>query len=301
MASLASTPVHPDPSIVLVVQDLCKTYGALRALQGVSLEIPQGCVFGLLGPNGSGKTSLLGVILGILSASSGTFAWRAGLKRAALLETPNFYPYLNGRENLRIVARLRGRGEEQIEKVLEEVGLAGHPNLSFGKYSLGMKQRLAIAACLLGQPEMVVLDEPTNGLDPSGIADVRDLIRAMGEQGRTVLLASHLLDEVEKVCTHVAILKKGRVLTQGPLGEVLRDEDSLELASQDLKALEALLSAHPLQPRVERKEEKVVVRFPAEMTSPAEVNAYCMERGQVLHHLNLRKKTLESRFLELTD
>ncbi len=286
---------------VLSIQALSKTYGAIRALQDVSIEVPVGSIFGILGPNGSGKTSLLGVVLGILSASQGGFRWQQGLKRAALLETANFYPYLSGADNLAVVAQIRGQGREQIASVLVQVGLDKHPKLPFQKYSLGMKQRLAIGACLMGDPDVVVLDEPTNGLDPSGIADVRDLIRDLGQRGRTVLLASHLLDEVEKVCSHVAILKQGQVLAQGPLQEVLRDEDSIELRSDDLQLLQALLARHPLQPRIRQAEGLLSVQFPAGKITPAELNRYCLEGGQALGHLVLKKKTLESRFLELTD
>ena len=286
---------------ILALQGLGKSYGSVSALRDVSLEVPQGSIYGLLGPNGSGKTSLLGVVLGILQASSGSFRWQSGLRRGALLETPNFYPYLNGADNLRIVSELRGRGREQIGPALAQVGLDAYASMPFQKYSLGMKQRLAIGATLVGDPEVVVLDEPTNGLDPAGIADVRQLIRDLAKQGRTVFLASHMLDEVEKVCTHVAILKKGRLLASGPLTEVLRDEDSLEVRSDDLAALEKLMMEHPLQPTLRKLEGVLDVHFPAGKTSPAEVNRYCMEGGQTLNHLVLRKKTLESRFLELTD
>ena len=286
---------------ILSLDRLCKRYGAVQALREVSFEVPSGSIFGLLGPNGSGKTSLLGVVLGILNASAGEFRWQEGLGRAALLETPNFYPYLTGSENLKVTAALRGRGDSGIDKALAEVGLDRYPQLPFQKYSLGMKQRLAIGACLVGDPEVVVLDEPTNGLDPAGIADVRQLIRELAERGRSVLLASHMLDEVEKVCSHVAILKQGQLLACGPLAEVLRDEDMVEVRSDDLAALERLLDAHPLAPGISRVEDALVVRFPAGEMTPANLNRYCIEGGQVLSHLLLKKKTLESRFLELTD
>ena len=286
---------------ILTLERLGKSYGSVTALQDVSFAVPQGSIYGLLGPNGSGKTSLLGVVLGILQATRGHYQWQTGIHRGALLETPNFYPYLSGHDNLQIVAHLRGRGRDQISEVLTQVGLNEYPSVPFQKYSLGMKQRLAIGATLLGEPEVVVLDEPTNGLDPAGIADVRQLIRQMGQGRRTVFLASHMLDEVEKVCTHVAILKKGQLLASGPLAEVLRNEDSLELASDDLAALEALLKAHPLQPRLRKLEGFLSAQFPADQTTPAEVNRYCLEGGQTLSRLLQRKKTLESRFLELTD
>ncbi|MBN9420208.1 MAG: ATP-binding cassette domain-containing protein [Candidatus Eremiobacteraeota bacterium] len=286
---------------ILTVEGLTKFYGRTQALQEVSLEVPQGSIFGVLGPNGSGKTTLLGIVLDILLASSGSFRWAPGLKRGALLETPNFYPYLTGRENLRIVAELRGRGGDRVGDALAVVGLDSYEAMPFSKYSLGMKQRLAIGATLIGSPEVVVLDEPTNGLDPAGIADVRELIRSLRGEGKTVVLASHMLDEVEKVCTHVAILKKGKVLSQGPLEEVLRDEDRLEVKSDDLEALVQLLQGHPLAPKVQRGDGILAVTFDAGAMKPAELNRYCLEGGQTLSHLVLRKKTLESRFLELTD
>ena len=288
-------------SVILTVEGLTKFYGRTQALQEVSLEVPQGSIFGVLGPNGSGKTTLLGIVLEILLATSGRYRWAPGLKRGALLETPNFYPYLTGRENLGIVAELRGRGRDRVGDALAVVGLDSYEAMPFAKYSLGMKQRLAIGATLIGSPEVVVLDEPTNGLDPAGIADVRELIRGLRGEGKTVLLASHMLDEVEKVCTHVAILKKGKVLSQGPLEEVLRDEDRLEVKSDDLGALEKLLLAHPLAPKVQRGDGILAVAFDAGTMQPAELNRYCLEGGQTLGHLVLRKKTLESRFLELTD
>ncbi len=288
-------------SSILSVEGLSKSYGSTQALQEVSLEVPPGSIFGVLGPNGSGKTTLLGIVLDILLATRGTFRWAPGLKRGALLETPNFYPYMTGRENLRVVAELRGRGADRIGDALTVVGLDSYEALPFAKYSLGMKQRLAIGATLIGSPEVVVLDEPTNGLDPAGIADVRELIRSLRGEGKTVVLASHMLDEVEKVCTHVAILKKGKVLSQGPLEEVLRDEDRLEVKSDDLEALEKLLRAHPLEPKVQRGDGYLAVAFEAGAMKPADLNRYCLDGGQTLGHLVLRKKTLESRFLELTD
>ncbi|MFN8611034.1 MAG: ATP-binding cassette domain-containing protein [Vulcanimicrobiota bacterium] len=286
---------------ILSVRGLVKNYGATQALREVDLEVPAGSIFGLLGPNGSGKTTLLGIVLDILVATRGSFQWGPGLKRGSLLETPNFYPYLTGRENLQIVAELRGRGGEGLSRALETVGLDSYEAMTFSKYSLGMKQRLAIGATLIGDPEVVVLDEPTNGLDPAGIADVRELIRGLRQGGKTVLLASHMLDEVEKVCTHVAILKKGKVLSQGALEEVLCDEDRLELRSDDLEALQRLLESHPLNPKVSRVGGLLNVVLEAGALKPAELNRYCLEGGQSLSHLVLRKKTLESHFLEVTD
>lgn len=282
--------------MILAVEDLVKHYGRTEALKGVSFGVPPGSIFGILGPNGSGKTTLLGLILGILHATRGSFRWEGAPVVGTLLETPNFYPYLSGARNLAITAAIRRRGENDIPEALQKVGLKDAANQAFAKYSLGMKQRLAVGAALLGSPEVVVLDEPTNGLDPVGIAEVREVVRDLAQGGRTVILASHLLDEVEKVCTHVAILKKGQLLACGSLQDVLRDEDTLEAAAADPGKLEAILKELGL--RTERKGALVLGYGKVE---PGAVNRHCFEKGVELTHLVLRKQTLESRFLEITE
>lgn len=282
--------------MILAVEGLAKHYGRVHALKGVSFSVPQSSIFGILGPNGSGKTTLLGLILGILRSTAGNFRWEGRARVGTLLETPNFYPYLSGAQNLAITAAIRGRGEGDIPSALAQVGLKDAANMAFSKYSLGMKQRLAVGAALLGEPEVVVLDEPTNGLDPVGIAEVREVVRGLAQGGRTVILASHLLDEVEKVCTHVAILKKGELLACGSLGDVLRDEDTLEAAAADLGRVEKLLQGLGL--RTERKGGLVLGYGKADA---AAVNRHCFEQGVELTHLVLRKQTLESRFLEITE
>jgi ABC-2 type transport system ATP-binding protein len=302
---------------VLRTENLCKHYGPVRALENVSFEVPTGSVFGVLGPNGSGKTTLLGTVTGVLKATSGGFVWfdepgAANVHRriGTLLETPNFYPYLTGAQNLAITAAIRGRGHEQIGEILETVGLSTYPKLSFGKFSLGMKQRLAIGATLLGNPELVVLDEPTNGLDPSGIVDIRALINRIHQQGRTILLASHLLDEVEKVTTHVAILKKGRLLESGPMAQLLKEETLIEVGSADLlalkTALESFLPALTLNAReagfvVSKAPIRADYSAPSSEFTPEHLNRHCFEHGVNLNHLQRKKRNLESRFLELTD
>ncbi|MBS1573854.1 MAG: ATP-binding cassette domain-containing protein, partial [Bacteroidetes bacterium] len=208
---------------VLSLSNITKSYGPVRALKNVSFNVPEGCVFGILGPNGSGKTTLLSIILDVLKANNGSFLWfgQPGSpdqrkKIGSLLETPNFYHYLSAIDNLKVTQSISGRGTvENIDAVLKKVKLYERRKSRFKTYSLGMKQRLAIAATLLGDPKVLVFDEPTNGLDPVGIAEIRELIIELRNSGHTIIMASHLLDEVEKVCTHVAILKTGELLTTG--------------------------------------------------------------------------------------
>lgn len=291
---------------VLKVQGLGKRYGNLQALEEVSFEVPAGSVFGILGPNGSGKTTLLGTVLEILFPSTGRFEWFAGKdlsgaqqrrRIGTLLETPNFYPYLTGAQNLSITASVRGCGVDGISQVLKRVGLAEHPKLPFGKYSLGMKQRLAIGGCLLGEPEVLIFDEPTNGLDPSGIADIRELIGQLHKEGKTMIVASHLLDQVEKVCTHVAILKKGRLLESGPMESVLRSEIAIDLKAADPRALHQALLEFSVELSI--KEQDGGFRVSGDVT-PEQLNRYCFDKGLTLTLLSPQKRDLESRFLEIT-
>lgn len=292
---------------ILRVEGLSKSYGKVKALQEVSFSVPAGSVFGILGPNGSGKTTLLGTVLEILFPNSGSFVWFDDLKTplarsrrriGTLLETPNFYPYLSGAQNLAITASIRGCSEAGIPKVLERVGLAEAGKLAFSQYSLGMKQRLALGGCLLGEPEVLVLDEPTNGLDPVGIADVRAVIGELARQGKTVILASHLLDQVEKVCTHVAILKKGRLLEAGTMQQVLKEDAVIDVEAGDRAALEAALRSH--QPALDVTLRDNGFRVSGGV-SAEQLNRYCFGKDISLSYLQTRKRDLESRFLEITD
>lgn len=292
---------------ILKVSSLSKRYGPIQALKEVSFEVPAGSVFGILGPNGSGKTTLLGIIMDILKANSGSFtlfdeepANAQRRKIGTLLETPNFYHYLSGRQNLAIAAQIKQRDPADIARVLDIVRLSDRQHSRFSTYSLGMKQRLAVASCLLGDPEVLVFDEPTNGLDPEGIAETRELIRQLSRQGKTIIMASHLLDEVEKVCSHVAILRKGVLITQGHVDEILVSEDIVELASADLAALSAL--AHSMEGVTEVKEYPghIELLFPPGAAMPENINRQFFEKGIILNHLRVRKRTLESKFFELT-
>ncbi len=292
---------------ILSVQNIRKSYGAVQALKDVSFEVPEGSVFGILGPNGSGKTTLLGTVLNVLLADSGSYSWLNGAQPDAarqqigsLLETPNFYHYLSADDNLEISAAIKGRGKDDITRVLGLVNLLERRTSKFSTYSLGMKQRLAIASALLGHPKVLVLDEPTNGLDPVGIAEIRELIQSLSAHGITVIMASHLLYEVEKVCTHVAILKRGSLLLTGPVGTVMQAQDIVEVGAADLGKLESSLINLPMVKKVAHSDGFLQLSGGDEL-QPAAVNAYCAQQGITLSHLVLKKRSLESKFMELTD
>ena len=294
---------------VLKLQNISKSYGRIRALNNVSFEVPQGSVFGILGPNGSGKTTLLSIVLDVLKADNGDFLWFGSpgspeqrRKIGSLLETPNFYHYMSAVDNLKITRSISGRGHENdIEAVLRKVKLFERRKSSFKSFSLGMKQRLAIAASLLGSPKVLVLDEPTNGLDPVGIAEIRELIVELKNNGHTIIMASHLLDEVEKVCTHAAILKTGELLTTGPVEDILKDEDLVELGAADIQALERALQHYQNKVAMQIIGNTVQVTLPQGSAKLEDINRHCFENGVVLNHLLLKKKRLEARFFELTN
>lgn len=296
-------------SAVLTLSNITKFYGPVRALNDVSFAVPEGSVFGILGPNGSGKTTLLSIVLDVLKANKGNFLWfdqpaskEQRRKIGSLLETPNFYHYLSAVDNLKVTQSISGRGnEEAIDEVLKKVNLFERRKSRFKTYSLGMKQRLAIAAALLGDPKVLVLDEPTNGLDPVGIAEIRELIVELRNAGHTIIMASHLLDEVEKVCTHVAILKTGELLTTGEVNDVLQDEDVVELSAADLPALAMILQQLSSKISINHLSNTVQLLLPKGTAALDEINRYCFSKGIVLKHLVLKKKRLETRFFELTN
>ncbi len=293
---------------VLSLKGISKNYGKIQALKNVSFDVPPGSVFGILGPNGSGKTTLLGIILDILRPTSGSFELMGQSPSAevrkgigTLLETPNFYHYLSGERNLRIAAEIKERGLGDIETVLEKVNLHQRKTSKFNTYSLGMKQRLAIASTLLGNPNVLIFDEPTNGLDPVGIAEIRELIKTLAKEGKTIIMASHLLDEVEKVCTYVAILKKGELLAAGHVDEVLLNEDIVEVAAVDLVKLENVIQSLNGYSQIKHAENNMLqLYYPMGSAKLDEVNKHCFDHGIVLTHLLLKKKSLETKFFELT-
>ncbi|HEY2648492.1 MAG TPA: ATP-binding cassette domain-containing protein [Puia sp.] len=293
---------------VLSLKNISKSYHRIKALQGVSFDVPEGSVFGILGPNGSGKTTLLGIVMDVLIASAGTYTWfgqspseKQRREIGTLLETPNFYHYLSAQHNLEIAASIKHKPVEDIERVLKLVRLFERRDSKFQTFSLGMKQRLAIAACLLGNPSVLVFDEPTNGLDPSGIAEIRQLILDLAAAGKTIILASHLLAEVEKVCTHVAILQKGVLIKSGDVLSALSQEVWLELGSADMKGLKEILDLLPGVKNVVRHGNHFQVYFSESIPDAAWINQHCFEQNIVLNLLQVMKKSLESAFIELTD
>lgn len=292
---------------ILSINGISKSYGPVVALKNVSFTVPEGSVFGILGPNGSGKTTLLGIVLDVLQANGGNYQWLGGMAAhdarkniGSLLETPNFYHYLSAWDNLEIAAKIKGQGISDRKSVLEKTGLWQRKDSKFSTYSLGMKQRLAIASALLGNPGVLVFDEPTNGLDPAGIAEIRDLIIQLNKEGKTIIMASHLLDEVEKVCTHVAILKKGDLLLSGKVDEVLTSEDLLEISAANLSSLESIISGITGIHSIKKLNGNLLLSCETDIT-PAIINEHCHRHGIILTHLLLKKKSLETKFMELTN
>lgn len=290
---------------VLEIKNLSKSYGSLRALDNFSLTINKGEICGILGPNGSGKTTTLGILLDILKADSGYFLWfgkqaddNQRQRIGALLESPIFYPHLTPVDNLKIIADIKKIGYSQINEVIETVGLTERKKSKYKTFSLGMKQRLAIAATLLGKPEVMILDEPTNGLDPQGIAEIRNLILSIGKRGITILLASHMLDEVQKICSHVVILQKGKKKGDGRVSEVLSASTAFEIAAENLEELRKVLSENGSFSEIILENDLLVATIEKEITV-AELNKFLVEKGIYATHLALRKKSLEKYFLDL--
>ncbi|MCX6248328.1 MAG: ATP-binding cassette domain-containing protein [Bacteroidetes bacterium] len=290
---------------ILSIHGISKKYGRIQAVNGLFIEIYKGQVFGLLGPNGSGKTTTLSILLDLVRNDSGTFEWfgkppsKESRKRiGSVIENPNFFPYLTAVKNLQIVADIKDKPYDDLDEVLQLTGLYDRRNDRFRTYSFGMKQRLAVASALLGNPDVLILDEPTNGLDPQGIAKMRELIKRVAEKGITIILASHLLDEVQKICSHVAVLSKGKKLFDGEVSDVLAISELLEIAADDMIQLEKAISMHPGFSSLVRSEDRWLVYFKGKIV-PAEVNEFLHRQGIVLTHLSERKRTLEQHFLEL--
>lgn len=289
---------------ILSINKLTKNFGHIKAVNNVSLEVNRGQVFGMLGPNGSGKTTTLGMLMGVVNPTAGEFTWfgekptnHVRKKIGAVLEHPIFYPYLTGQKNLELNATIKQCSEENIPKVLELVELAGRKDDKYKTYSLGMKQRLAIASALLNDPTVLILDEPTNGLDPMGIAEIRELIKRIAANGKTIILASHLLDEVQKVCTHFAVLKKGNLVHYGPVDEVGNGTTTVEVQA-DVQDLNEVLLAFAGTSSISRENGSYQIAL-REGFHSKDVNQFLFERGVVASHIQTTKKSLEKKFLEI--
>jgi len=293
---------------ILSIRNLNKRFGPLHAVKNVSLEIEKGNIYGILGPNGSGKSTTLGIILNVVNKTSGEYRWFGGAmethnalkKVGAIIERPNFYPYMTARENLELVCKIKSISYTKVQEKLELVGLSNRENSKFQTFSLGMKQWLAIASALLNDPEILILDEPTNGLDPQGIHQIRDIIKLIAAQGTTILLASHLLDEVEKVCSHVLILRKGEVLYSGSVDAMTANDGFFELQSDDNHQLMTALSSDESIEKLAEENGKVYAYLKKPLES-RDLNQLLFEKGIILSHLVKRKHSLEEQFLELTN
>lgn len=290
---------------VLTINNLHKKYGKIQAVNNLTLSINKGSIFGILGPNGSGKTTTLGIILDVINADSGSYSWfgeensKADRKRiGAILEQPIFYPYLSATKNLEIIADIKGIDFKDIDRVLKIVDLSERKNSKFKTFSYGMKQRLAIAGALLGNPEVLIFDEPTNGLDPTGIAEIRELIIKIAQEGITIILASHLLDEVQKTCSHVAVLRKGKMLFEGDVNDVLTLSDTIEVSSSDKNLLKIALNEFKDKIDIKEDRDLFIVKFEENVTTH-DLNAYLVNKGIIVSHLANRKKSLEKQFLEI--
>ena len=294
---------------ILSLKNLDKKFGKVHAVNNLSFDIQKGNVYGILGPNGSGKSTTLGIILNVVNKTSGEFSWFDGklstheaLKKVgAIIERPNFYPYMSAVQNLSLICKIKGTSTDKIEEKLKVVNLYERRNSKFRTYSLGMKQRLAIASALLNDPEILILDEPTNGLDPQGIHEIRQIIKKIAASGTTILLASHLLDEVEKVCSHVVVIRKGVKLYSGRVDEMTASNGLFELkVDVNEEGLIQLLETHKSISKVSKEQETIVATLGEECSS-SEINKFLFDNGFVLSHLVKRKPSLEQQFLDLTN
>tara|TARA_B100000795_G_C22803783_1_gene443511 strand:+ start:3634 stop:4533 length:900 start_codon:yes stop_codon:yes gene_type:complete len=294
---------------ILSLKNLDKKYGAIHAVNNLSFDIQKGNVYGILGPNGSGKSTTLGIVLNVVNRTSGEFSWFNGqlstheaLKKVgAIIERPNFYPYMTAAQNLALICKIKGISIEKIDEKLTTVNLFERRNSKFKTFSLGMKQRLAIASALLNDPEILILDEPTNGLDPQGIHEIRQIIKNIAANGTTILLASHLLDEVEKVCSHVVIIREGVKLYSGRVDEMTASSGLFELKIDEKEEeLIKVLENHEAVGKVSKDHETLIATLNKEISS-TEINTYLFNKGFVLSHLVKRKPSLEQQFLDLTN
>jgi len=293
---------------ILTIRELHKKFGSIHAVNNLSFTLKKGNVYGILGPNGSGKSTTLGIILNVVNKTSGSFEWFDGTisthealkKIGAIIERPNFYPYMTAYENLALVCKIKNIPNDKIDLRLKDVNLYERKSSKFSTFSLGMKQRLAIASALLNEPEILILDEPTNGLDPQGIHEIRSIIQEISKKGTTILLASHLLDEVEKVCDHVIVLQKGKMIFMGRVDELgISPEEILLKADKSHEEIEKCLRRLDGVTEIRQENSHTVIQVSKEL-HPGKVNAYLMQNGISLSHLEMRKPSLEENFLDLT-
>ena len=294
---------------ILSIKQLHKKFGRIHAVNDLSFDIQKGNVYGILGPNGSGKSTTLGIILNVVNKTSGSFSWFNGkvsthqaLKKVgAIIERPNFYPYMSAYENLKLVCQIKEISYDKIDQKLKDVNLFERRNSKFKTFSLGMKQRLAIASALLNNPEILILDEPTNGLDPQGIHEIRSIIKRIAANGTTILLASHLLDEVEKVCSHVVVIRNGIKLYSGRVEEMTSTHGIIEMSteSSNTELFQALKDYEGIE-SVSEEEGKIFLKLSKDISASA-LNAYLMQKNITLSHLLKRQPTLEQQFLNLTN
>ena len=294
---------------ILSLKNLDKKFGRVHAVNNLSFDIQKGNVYGILGPNGSGKSTTLGIILNVVNKTSGEFSWFDGnlsthqaLKKVgAIIERPNFYPYMTAIQNLSLICKIKDISTEKINEKLKIVNLFERRDSKFKTYSLGMKQRLAIASALLNNPEILILDEPTNGLDPQGIHEIREIIQKIAKNGTTILLASHLLDEVEKVCSHVVVIREGVKLYSGRVDEMSASHGLFELNTNEPKnKLISILNNNSNIGSVKEEGDLIVAHLTTEMEA-SEINNYLFKNGITVSHLVKRKPSLEEQFLDLTN
>ena len=294
---------------ILSLQKINKKFGQIHAVNNLSFDIKKGNIYGILGPNGSGKSTTLGIILNVVNRTSGEFSWFNGnasmheaLKKVgAIIERPNFYPYMTATQNLKLICKIKGISTERIEEKLKTVNLYERKDSKFSTFSLGMKQRLAIASAILNDPEVLILDEPTNGLDPQGIHEIREIIKNIAANGTTILLASHLLDEVEKVCSHTIVIREGKKLYSGKVNEMSASHGVFELqVESDQEKVLLIVEKHPAIDKVSKDHKTIIATLNKEM-SASKMNKYLFDNGFIVSHLVKRKPSLEEQFLDLTN
>ncbi|MFK8038216.1 MAG: ABC transporter ATP-binding protein [Crocinitomicaceae bacterium] len=292
---------------ILKIEGLTKKYSGDFAVNDLNLTIEKGQVYGILGPNGSGKTTTLGMILGVINPNSGSYSWFGSgtssnqrQRIGSILEHPIFYPDLSAYRNLEISCAIKNADKNRIDIVLERVGLLDRKGSRFSTYSLGMKQRLALASALLADPEVLVLDEPTNGLDPQGISQMRNLINGIAAEGKTIIVSSHLLDEIQKTCTHVAILRKGTLLQAGKIGDLMQTPANYKLQTDDLQSAKSILQSAKFIDQVTIENGFIIVQCDSSI-SGQQINKFLIENGIYLSHIALHKASLEEEFLNIVN